>query len=432
MKITVVGTGYVGLVTGTCLAETGNEVICVDIDEKKVQGMRNGVVPIYEPHLDVLFERNIEANRLQFTTSLDEGLAHGEIIFLALPTPEDEDGSADLSYVLNVSEEIGKKIKNYKVIVDKSTVPVGTAEKVKTVISKNAQCDFDVVSNPEFLREGFAVDDFLKPERIVIGSSSEKATQLMQKLYAPFVRSGNPILVMDEKSAELTKYAANSFLATKITFMNEIANYCEKVGADVDKVRAGMGTDSRIGKRFLFPGIGYGGSCFPKDVKALQKSGRDEHYDFKILNAVIDINNKQKTILLPKIEAHFNNNLNGKQIAIWGLAFKPETDDIREAPSIDMMKGLLEKGAKLTVFDPEAMENIKKQFGDSIQYATSMYDALNNSDALLICTEWSIFRTPDFNKIKELLNNPVIFDGRNLYNVEDVKKEGFSYVSIGR
>ncbi|UAB81912.1 UDP-glucose/GDP-mannose dehydrogenase family protein [Marixanthomonas sp. SCSIO 43207] len=432
MKITVVGTGYVGLVTGTCLAETGNEVICVDIDEKKVQGMRNGVVPIYEPHLDVLFERNIEANRLQFTTSLDEGLAHGEIIFLALPTPEDEDGSADLSYVLNVSEEIGKKIKNYKVIVDKSTVPVGTAEKVKTVISKNAQCDFDVVSNPEFLREGFAVDDFLKPERIVIGSSSEKATQLMQKLYAPFVRSGNPILVMDEKSAELTKYAANSFLATKITFMNEIANYCEKVGADVDKVRAGMGTDSRIGKRFLFPGIGYGGSCFPKDVKALQKSGRDEHYDFKILNAVIDINNKQKTILLPKIEAHFNNNLNGKQIAIWGLAFKPETDDIREAPSIDMMKGLLEKGAKLTVFDPEAMENIKKQFGDSIQYATSMYDALNNSDALLICTEWSIFRTPDFNKIKELLNNPVIFDGRNLYNVEDVKKEGFSYISIGR
>ena len=421
-----------GLVTGTCLAETGNEVICVDIDKEKVEKMRNGVVPIYEPHLDVLFERNINAGRLSFTTSLDKGLAHGDIVFLALPTPEGDDGSADLSYVLNVSEEIGKKIKDYKVIVDKSTVPVGTAEKVQATIAKNTSCDFDVVSNPEFLREGYAVDDFLKPERIVVGSSSERATDLMKKLYGPFVRSGNPIIIMDEKSAELTKYAANAFLATKITFMNEIANYCEKVGADVDKVRAGMGTDSRIGKRFLFPGIGYGGSCFPKDVKALQKAGSDENYDFKILNSVIEINEKQKTILIPKIESHFNKNLNGKKIAIWGLAFKPETDDIREAPAIYLMKSLLEKGANLSVFDPEAMPNIKKIFGDTLTYCNSMYDALENADSLLICTEWSIFRTPDFKRVKELLNQPTIFDGRNLYDIEEVKNEGFNYISIGR
>ena len=432
MKISVIGTGYVGLVTGTCLAETGNEVVCVDIDNDKVEKMRNGIVPIYEPHLDVLFERNIKANRLKFTTSLDEGLAHGDIIFLALPTPEDEDGSADLSYVLNVSEEIGKKIKDYKVIVDKSTVPVGTAEKVQSVIAKNASCEFDVVSNPEFLREGFAVDDFLKPERIVVGSSSERATTLMKKLYSPFVRSGNPIIIMDEKSAELTKYAANSFLATKITFMNEIANYCEKVGADVDMVRAGMGTDSRIGKRFLFPGIGYGGSCFPKDVKALQKAGKDENYDFKILNSVIEINSSQKTILLPKIESYFKNDLKGKTIAIWGLAFKPETDDIREAPSIDMMDALLQQGARLQVFDPEAMPNIEKRFGDKLNYSESMYAALDNADALLICTEWSIFRTPDYGRLKQLLNNPVVFDGRNLYNVNDMETEGFTYVSVGR
>ncbi len=432
MKIAVIGTGYVGLVTGTCLAETGNEVICVDIDAEKVEKMRNGVVPIYEPHLDVLFDRNIKAGRLKFTTSLIEGLEHGSIIFLALPTPEDEDGAADLSYVLNVAEEIGKEIQSYKVIVDKSTVPVGTADKVKTVIAKNAKCLFDVVSNPEFLREGFAVDDFLKPERIIIGSSSEKATAMMQKLYNPFVRSGNPIIVMDERSAELTKYAANAFLATKITFMNEIANFCEKVGADVDKVRAGMGSDSRIGKRFLFPGIGYGGSCFPKDVKALRKAGLDESYDFKLLNSVIEVNETQKTILFPKIKAYFNNELAGKRIAIWGLAFKPETDDIREAPSIYMMKNLLEAGAKLTVFDPEAMPNIKIQFGDKLNYSTSMYNVLENADALLICTEWSIFRTPDYNRVKELLKHPVVFDGRNLYNAEDMKTEGFKYVSIGR
>jgi UDPglucose 6-dehydrogenase len=432
MKITVVGTGYVGLVTGTCLAETGNEVVCVDIDAEKVGKMQQGIVPIYEPHLDVIFDRNINAGRLTFTTSLEEGLEHGEIVFLALPTPEDEDGSADLRYVLGVSEEIGQKIKSYKVIVDKSTVPVGTAEKVHAIIAKNAGCEFDVVSNPEFLREGFAVDDFLKPERIVVGSSSERATALMRKLYSPFVRSGNPIIIMDEKSAELTKYAANSFLATKITFMNEIANYCEKVGADVDKVRVGMGTDSRIGKRFLFPGIGYGGSCFPKDVKALQKAGSDQNYDFKILEAVIDVNNTQKTILLPKIESYFKGNLKGKTIAIWGLAFKPETDDIREAPSLYMMKELLEKGAKLQVFDPEAMPNIKKRFGANLIYAEAMYDALENADALLICTEWSIFRTLDFDKAKQLLNNPIIFDGRNLYNLEDMGDAGFGYISIGR
>ncbi|MEZ4778120.1 MAG: UDP-glucose/GDP-mannose dehydrogenase family protein [Flavobacteriaceae bacterium] len=432
MKIAVVGTGYVGLVTGTCLAETGNEVICVDIDASKVAKMQKGEVPIYEPHLDVLFERNIKANRLKFTTSLDEGLAYGDIIFLALPTPEDEDGSADLSYVLGVAEEIGKKIQSYKVIVDKSTVPVGTAEKVTHVIQKNASCDFDVVSNPEFLREGFAVDDFLKPERIVIGSSSEKATALMQKLYAPFVRSGNPVIVMDEKSAELTKYAANSFLATKITFMNEIANYCEKVGADVDKVRVGMGTDSRIGKRFLFPGIGYGGSCFPKDVKALQKAGKDVDYDFKILDAVISINRKQKTIQIPKIENYFNTSVKGKTFAIWGLAFKPETDDIREAPSIDIMNSLLSKGANLKVFDPEAMPNIKKQFGGTLTYASTMYSALEGADALIICTEWSIFRSPNFSKLKELLKEPIIFDGRNLYSLEEMEAEGFTYVSIGR
>ncbi|RMA65978.1 UDP-glucose dehydrogenase family protein [Ulvibacter antarcticus] len=432
MKITVVGTGYVGLVTGTCLAETGNEVVCVDIDAEKVLKMQNGVVPIYEPHLDVLFERNINADRLKFTTSLDEGLEHGEIIFLALPTPEDEDGSADLSYVLNVSEEIGKKIKTYKVIVDKSTVPVGTAEKVQKVIAANAVCDFDVVSNPEFLREGFAVDDFLKPERIVVGSSSEKATKIMQKLYSPFVRSGNPIIIMDEKSAELTKYAANAFLATKITFMNEIANYCEKVGADVDKVRVGMGTDSRIGKRFLFPGIGYGGSCFPKDVKALQKAGSDSDYDFKILDAVIEVNDTQKTTLLPKIEAYLDNDVSGKKIAIWGLAFKPETDDIREAPSLYMMKALLDKGAHLSVFDPEAMPNIKKMFGDSLNYANSMYEATEGADSLLICTEWSIFRTPNFQKLREQMIRPAIFDGRNLYNLDDMESEGFTYFSVGR
>jgi len=432
MKILVIGTGYVGLVTGTCLAETGNNVLCIDIDEEKVKQMQQGVVPIYEPHLDILFQRNIKAGRLKFSTVLNEGLQHGDIIFLALPTPEDEDGSADLSYVLGVAKDIGKKIKDYKVIVDKSTVPVGTADKVREVILNETSVEFDVVSNPEFLREGFAVDDFLKPERIIIGSRSKRAITLMQKLYKPFVRSGNPILIMDERSAELTKYAANAFLATKITFMNEIANFCEKVGADVDKVRVGIGTDSRIGKRFLFPGIGYGGSCFPKDVKALHKSGNDVDYKFNILNAVINVNDVQKTILIPRIETYFSNDIKGKKFAIWGLAFKPETDDIREAPAIYMIEELLNKGTSISVFDPEAMDNVKKKFKNKIEYFQNMYEVLKNADALIICTEWSIFRTPDFNKIKELLKQPVIFDGRNLYDVEDMQKEGFYYSSIGR
>jgi UDPglucose 6-dehydrogenase len=432
MKVSVIGTGYVGLVTGTCLAETGNEVVCVDIDESKVQKMQNGVVPIYEPHLDVLFERNIKAKRLRFSTSLQYGLEHGDIIFLALPTPEDEDGSADLKYVLGVAEEIGKLIKKYKVIVDKSTVPVGTSDKVRDAIAKNAQCDFDVVSNPEFLREGFAVDDFLKPERIVVGSNSERATKAMQRLYKPFVRSGNPVIIMDEKSAELTKYAANSFLATKITFMNEIANFCELVGADVDKVRIGMGTDSRIGKRFLFPGIGYGGSCFPKDVKALHKSGKDSDYEFKILDSVIQVNKKQKVVLIPKIKNFFGGDLKGKKIGLWGLAFKPETDDIREAPALDVIEELLALGAKITAFDPEAMDNVQKKLGDRISFAPGMYGALEDADALVICTEWGVFRNPNFQVMKDLLKEDVIFDGRNLYDLEEIKAEGFHYESIGR
>jgi len=432
MNVSVIGTGYVGLVTGTCLAETGNNVLCIDIDKKKVDKMKKGEVPIYEPHLDVLFHRNIKANRLSFSTSLEEGLEHGDIIFLALPTPEDEDGSADLSYVLGCASDIGKLLKSYKVIVDKSTVPVGTAERVTQGISSQTDVEFDVVSNPEFLREGFAVDDFLKPERIVIGSSSEKAIKLMEKLYKPFVRSGNPVIIMDEKSAELTKYAANSFLATKITFMNEIANFCEKVGADVDKVRAGMGTDSRIGKRFLFPGIGYGGSCFPKDVKALYKSGKDSDYHFGILNAVIKANEIQKKILIPRIETYFDNNINGKTFAIWGLAFKPETDDIREAPALYIIEALLSKGANVQVFDPEAMPNVKRKFGDKIKYALNKVEATLNADALIICTEWSLFRTPNFEKLRSNLKQPVIFDGRNLYDLEEMQKEGFYYSSIGR
>ena len=432
MKITVVGTGYVGLVTGTCLAETGNDVLCVDIDKNKVEAMKNGEVPIYEPHLDSLFERNIEAGRLNFTTELSEGLPFGEVIFLALPTPEGEDGSADLSYVLGVAEEIGKQIRDYKVIVDKSTVPVGTADKVRATIAQYTDVEFDVVSNPEFLREGFAVDDFLKPERIIIGASSEKAADIMNRLYKPFVRSGNPIIMMDEKSAELTKYAANSFLATKITFMNEIANYCERIDANVDKVRMGMGTDTRIGKRFLFPGIGYGGSCFPKDVKALHRSGNEVDFSFRILDAVVDINEQQKTILFPKMKNYFQGDLSGKKIAIWGLAFKPETDDIREAPALYMIEKLKEAGAEISAFDPEAMDNVQRKIGDKINYVEDMYAATENADALLICTEWSIFRTPDYDLLKKNMNNKVIFDGRNLYEVNEVNKEGFAYYSIGR
>lgn len=432
MKIAVVGTGYVGLVTGTCFAETGNDVICVDINEEKVKLMQSGKVPIYEPHLDVLFERNIKEERLRFTTNLKEAIDHAKIIFLALPTPPGEDGSADLSYILGVSGDLGKIMTEYKVIVDKSTVPVGTAEKVKEKIAQNARVDFDVVSNPEFLREGFAVDDFLKPDRVVIGTSSAKARAIMEELYKPFVRQGNPIIIMDEKSAELTKYAANAFLATKITFMNEIANFCEKVGADVDMVRIGIGCDSRIGKRFLFPGIGYGGSCFPKDVKALAKSGKEFGYDFEIINSVMEVNESQKLRLFEKVHKHFNGDLKGKTFALWGLAFKPDTDDIREAPALYIIDELLKAGANIRAFDPEAMENVKKIYGDKLHFSNNQYDAVKDADALLIATEWSEFRTPDFEKIEKALKNKLIFDGRNLYELKQMRDLHFTYVSIGR
>ena len=437
MKITVVGTGYVGLVTGTCFAESGNDVICVDINEDKVKKMQQGNVPIYEPGLDTLFHRNIKAGRLNFTTNLKQGVDTGEIIFLALPTPEDEDGSADLSYVIDVAEKIGNLLEenpdaSYKIIVNKSTVPVGTAEKVENIIKSKTTKEFDVVSNPEFLREGFAVDDFMKPERIVIGTNSEKAQEKMRLLYEPFVRSGNPIIMMDPRSAEITKYAANSFLAMKITFMNEVANFAEKVGADVNKIRIGMGTDSRIGKRFLFPGIGYGGSCFPKDVKALYNTGLEHKHEFKLLKAVIEVNDRQKTILIPKIKAYFDGDLKGKNIAIWGLSFKPETDDIREAPALYMIDALLEAGAHLNVFDPEAMSNVKRKYGTQLQYAEGMYQALENADALVISTEWNMFRMPDFSRMKQLMKQTAIFDGRNLYKPEQMEALGFYYTSIGR
>lgn len=432
MNIAVIGTGYVGLVTGTCFAETGNNVVCVDIDKSKVEMMRAGEVPIYEPHLDVLFERNIKAGRLTFTTDIEDVVEDAEVIFLALPTPPGEDGSADLSYILGVADTLGGLIKDYKVVVDKSTVPVGTAEKVRETIARRCNVAFDVVSNPEFLREGFAVDDFMKPDRVVIGLSSERARRVMEELYKPFVRQGNPVIFMDEKSAELTKYAANSFLAMKITFMNEIANYCEKVGADVDQVRMGMGTDTRIGKRFLFPGIGYGGSCFPKDVQALARSGREEGHEFEILNAVMRINNEQKTILFNPIRAYFNGNLRGVRIALWGLAFKPETDDIREAPSLYMIEKLTGEGATVVAYDPEAMENVRRLLGHRIEYCEDPYDALENADALLICTEWAQFRNPDFEQIADRLNNKAIFDGRNLYELNRMRELGFYYKSIGR
>ena len=432
MKIAVVGTGYVGLVTGTCFAETGNHVTCVDIDEKKVQKLRSGKITIYEPGLDILFERNIQQARLEFTTSLAEGIKGAEVIFLALPTPPGADGSADLQYVLKVAEELGPLLEKYAIIVDKSTVPVGTAEKVHAKIAKNAKVDFDVVSNPEFLREGVAVEDFMKPDRVVIGTTSERAKKVMERLYAPLVRQGNPVIFMDEKSAELTKYAANSFLATKITFMNEVANLCEKLGADVDAVRKGIGTDSRIGKRFLFAGIGYGGSCFPKDVQALAKSSRDAEYDFKILKSVMEINQNQKTKLIPKVKEYFGGDLTGKTIAIWGLAFKPYTDDIREAPALYNIDELLAAGAKVRAYDPEAMENVKELLGDKIEYCGNYYHCTEGADALMIMTEWPVFRTPEFDKLEKYLNNKVIFDGRNLYDPSTMEELGFTYYSIGR
>ena len=432
MKIAVVGTGYVGLVTGTCFAETGNTVTCIDIDQEKVNKLKNGKITIYEPGLEQIFDRNIKQDRLFFTTNLEEGIKEAKVIFLALPTPPGEDGSADLKYILKVADDLGPLLQDYTVIVDKSTVPVGTADKVRARIQAKAQVEFDVVSNPEFLREGVAVEDFMKPERVVIGTSSNKARKLMETLYAPYVRQGNPLVFMDERSAELTKYAANSFLATKITFMNEVANLCEILGADVDAVRKGIGTDSRIGKRFLFPGIGYGGSCFPKDVQALEKSASDSKYDFKILKAVMDVNKYQKTKLIKRIKEHFKGNLKGKTIAIWGLSFKPHTDDIREAPALYNIEELLKEGAIIKTHDPEAMENVKRIFGNKIQYFTNAYEAAENADAIFIATEWPEFRTPDFEKLSAVLKSKVIFDGRNVYELDIMKEQGFAYFSIGR
>jgi UDPglucose 6-dehydrogenase len=432
MKIAVVGTGYVGLVTGTCFAETGNTVTCVDIDAEKVKKLNAGQVTIYEPGLENLFTRNLSQSRLFFTTNLAEGIKDAKIIFLALPTPQGADGFADLRFVLKVADDLGPLLKEYTVIVDKSTVPVGTAEKVQSHIKANAKVEFDVVSNPEFLREGVAVDDFMKPERVVIGTESSKARKLMETLYAPFVRQGNPLIFMDERSAELTKYAANSFLATKITFMNEVANLCEKLGANVDDVRKGMGTDSRIGKRFLFPGIGYGGSCFPKDVQALAKSSEEANYDFKILNSVIAVNEQMKTRMIPQVRSYFKGDLKGKTIAMWGLAFKPHTDDIREAPALYNIDVLVEAGANVKVHDPEAMSNVKKLIGDKVEYSNTPYDAVKGADALFIATEWPEFRTPDFEKLTSLLKNKVIFDGRNLYDLQQMKELGYTYYSVGR
>ncbi|MEY2922470.1 MAG: hypothetical protein RL108_1096 [Bacteroidota bacterium] len=432
MNIAVIGTGYVGLVTGTCFAETGNKVICVDIDQLKVEKLSAGRITIYEPGLEKIFLRNIKEARLKFTTHLEEALEDAEIIFLALPTPPGADGSADLKYVLGVADHLGKILKGYKVIVNKSTVPVGTADKVSAAIAKNYFGEFDVVSNPEFLREGVAVDDFMKPDRVVVGTRSERAKKLMRDLYSPFVRQGNPVIFMDERSSELTKYAANSFLATKISFMNEIAHLCERLGADVDMVRSGIGSDDRIGKRFLFPGIGYGGSCFPKDVQALIKSSDDVNYAFEILKAVEKVNANQKLHLVEKIKAYYNSNMQGKQIALWGLAFKPNTDDIREAPALSIIDALTELGARIIAYDPEAMPNVKALIGDKIKYAGNQYQALSGADVLIIATEWSEFRTPDFERMGNEIKHKVIFDGRNLFDVYKMRELGYHYESIGR
>lgn len=432
MKIAVVGTGYVGLVTGTCFAETGNYVTCIDIDKEKVESLKKGKMTIYEPGLEILFDRNRKENRLLFTTDLKEGIKGAEVIFLALPTPPGEDGSADLKYILGVADQLGHTMEDYAVIVDKSTVPVGTAEKVSAAVQKNAKVPFDVVSNPEFLREGVAVEDFMKPDRVVIGTKSTRAKEIMERLYAPLVRQGNPVIFMDERSAEMTKYAANSFLAMKITFMNEIANLCEIAGADVDNVRKGIGTDSRIGKRFLFPGIGYGGSCFPKDVQALGQTAKEYGYDFKILKSVMLVNERQKTKLVPRLKEYFGGSIKGKTIALWGLAFKPHTDDIREAPALYNIKALKRAGAKVVVFDPEAVANVKKEIGKKVKYAKNPYEAAEGADALMIMTEWPEFRTPDFEKLSSALKTKVIFDGRNLYELKDMEAMGYDYFSIGR
>lgn len=434
MKLAVIGTGYVGLVSGTCFAETGNQVICVDIDENKINRLQSGKLTIYEPGLQVLFERNIKQERLLFTTNLEEAVKDAEIIFLALPTPPGEDGSADLSYVLGVAEQLGKIITDYKVIVDKSTVPVGTAERVHAAIAKNAKTEFDVVSNPEFLREGVAVDDFMKPDRVVVGTSSDRAKKVMEKLYNPYVRQGNPVIFMDERSAEMTKYAANSYLATRISFMNEVANICELVGANVDFVRKGMGSDNRIGQRFLFAGVGYGGSCFPKDVQALERTANEHKYEFKILSSVMQVNERQKVVMVDKIKSFYGEDLTGKHFAMWGLAFKPNTDDIREAPALYIIDDLLAAGATISTFDPEAMENVAEQYeGDErVSFEDNQYKTLKNADALIIVTEWSVFRTPDFEKTFASMKDRVIFDGRNVFDLSQMEELKTYYNSIGR
>lgn len=431
MKITVIGTGYVGLVAGACLADMGNDVICIDNNVEKLKQLENGIIPIYEPGLEELVKSNVNENRLAFSSDLDSAVKVSEVCFIAVGTPQDEDGSADLQYVMGVAEQIAKAMNGYKVIVDKSTVPVGTAEKVTEIIKKYTQHPFDVVSNPEFLKQGNAVDDFLHPDRVVIGSNSEKATLIMQEIYSPFFRTGNRVIVMDVKSAEMTKYAANSFLATKISFMNEIANLCEKVGANAEMVRVGITTDSRIGNKFLFPGIGYGGSCFPKDVKALIKTGLDNDCEMSIIQSADNVNKRQRNVFVDKVINKFGENLSGKTFALWGLAFKPKTDDMREAPAITVINELLKRGAKVRAYDPKAMDIAKGIFGDKIVFATSSYDALEGADALLLLTEWNEFRRPDMDRVKEILKNPVIFDGRNQYNPERIAQRGFEYICMG-
>ena len=432
MKVCVIGTGYVGLVAGTCLAEMGNDVICVDKDEKKLEQLKNGIVPIYEPGLEELIKVNVKENRLTFTNDLKTAVEKSLVCFIAVGTPQGEDGSADLKYVYQVAEDIGKSINGYKVIIDKSTVPVGTAEQVTKIIKAQTIEEFDVVSNPEFLKQGAAVDDFLKPDRVIIGSNSQRATEIMQELYAPFLRTGNPVIIMDVKSAEMTKYAANSFLAVKISYANEIANICEKVGADAEMVRIGMCADKRIGSQFLFPGLGYGGSCFPKDVKALLKTAKDNDCSYQLLQSADDVNKKQRQIFINKILKRFGNDLKGKTFAVWGLAFKPKTNDMREAPAITIINALLEKGAKVQAYDPKAFDSAEFYFKDNIVYAKSSYDALEGADAMLLLTEWNEFRRPDFERIKSLLKTPVIFDGRNQYNGKRLLEAGFEYYCVGR
>lgn len=432
MKICIIGTGYVGLVAGTCLAEMGNNVICIDKDTKKLAMLRKGIVPIYEPGLEELIKINVSEGRLTFSDKLDDAVKKSLVCFIAVGTPQGDDGSADLSAVYKVAEEIGKAMNEYKVIVDKSTVPVGTAEKVTEIIKNQTRHEFDVVSNPEFLKQGAAVDDFLKPDRVVIGVNSKRAAEIMQDVYSPFLRTGNPVIIMDVKSAEMTKYAANSFLAVKISFANQIANICEKVGADSEMVRIGMCSDSRIGSRFLFPGLGYGGSCFPKDVKAMIKTAKEFGCDYKLLKSADDINKEQRTLFINKIVKRLGENLKGKTFGVWGLAFKPKTNDMREAPAITIISFLLEKGAKVTVFDPKAMDTAKKYFGSKISYAKNAYEALKNADCLLLLTEWNEFRRPDFDKIKELLKTPLIFDGRNQYDKKRLKARGIEYFCIGK